>query len=204
MKALIQHLVREHLPQIAAQSLLDCHVKGLNSIMFIDTPEQRVRLFVATKQHELHQNNPLTLGSLAAHSHHCSLTLHCIHGCFRNLQYEETLDGSGKYLPYTYQSQLLHGQGRFERFEQGYPVQFKADHFVRADDWLVLPADFIHSVHVAKDKTAAWFVYEGKEDAGYTGISYSDQPLQRVSFDGLYSKMSKQQVLDLLRLVGLL
>jgi hypothetical protein len=202
MKTLVTHLVREHLAEIANKSLLDCHVRGLHSIMLLDTPEQRVRLFVATERHELWRNTAESLGSIAAHPHHCNITLHCIQGAFVNLEY--AISKTGKYLPYIYRSALLNGTGGFTKSQRNGPVALIGQRAVGVGDSLALPAYHIHSVSVPPGQRAAWFVYEGKEDAQYSSLSYSDQDLEQADFQGLYGKMDEQQVISLLVEVGLL
>lgn len=202
MKHLVSHLIREHLPQIAAQSLMNCHVRGLHSIMFLDTPEQRVRLFVTTEAHDLHQNWAGGLVSLAAHPHHCSLTLHCVHGMFENLAFH--LEEGCRFKAFRYSSALVHGKGGFVREDQAMPARYTGSEWVGRGDSIHLPASLIHSVRVPKNMVAAWFVYEGKEDAGYSSLSYSDQDLEKADFSGLYGPMSEETVLELLAMVGLL
>lgn len=202
MKAIVQHFVRENLPLLAAQSLSDCHVRGLHSVMFVNTPEQRIRLFVATRYHELHLNTTNTLRTLAAHPHHCNITLECVKGDLFNYTYEP--DAEGKYKPFQYESGILNEEGKFTRAPEAMPVRFLRSACVREGERLVLPAQTIHSVHVNKDKVTAWFVYEGREDPNYTSLSYSDQPLQRTVFGGLYGKMTEEHVLQTLELADLL
>lgn len=206
MKALIQHLIRESLPAIAAASFLNCHVPGLHSIMFVDEPEQRIRLFIATAEHQLHLNTMQTLGSLAAHPHHCNITLHCIKGELANLKYEvgpATTWPGVDYVAYTYQSAILMGHGSFVRADAP-SVAFHSFSRVLAGDSLALPAHVVHSVQVAQGHEAAWFVYEGREDADYSSLSFSNQPLENASFEGLYQPMDEANVLALLRSVDLL
>ena len=206
MKALIQHLIRGHLPEIAAQSLLDCHVRGLHSIMFLDTPEQRVRLFVATEHHELWKNTARALGSLAAHPHHCAITLHCVKGHMVNLEYAIVEPGEGgPFKPYRYTSGLLNGQqAGFKRAEGRGDAVFNDARMLGEGNAIYLSANLIHSVQLEKGRVTAWFVYEGKEDPLYSSLSYSDQNLEQADFEGLYGKMDEAQVLGLLQMVGLL
>lgn len=202
MKALISHLIREHLPQIAAQSLMNCHVRGLHSIMFLNTPEQRIRLYIATPEHELWKNNIDTLGSLAAHPHHCNITIHCIKGAVVNLEYRP--DKNGKYLAFRYMSAITMGEGAFHARPWFSPVSYSQMRAIGEGKSLELPANLIHSVSALPGCLTAWFVYEGREDKNYTSLSYSNQPLEETSFDGLYGKISEQEVVGLLEQVGLL
>lgn len=202
MRDFIQHLVHENLTEIAAKSLLDCHVRGLHSIMLLDSPEQRVRLFVATERHELYKNSSTSLGSLAAHAHHCNLTLHCVRGMFKQIEYYQNLRGSFK--AYRYQSALLTGVGGFKREHDGAAVSLNRAYWVRAGESIRLPASLVHSVYVPAHTPAAWLVYEGKEDPSYASLSYSDQDLEQAKFQGLYGKMTEAQVISLLQFADLL
>jgi hypothetical protein len=206
MQALINHLVHEHLAEIAAKSLLDCHVRGIHSIMLLDTPEQRVRLFVATEEHELWRNSARSLGSLAAHPHHCAVTLHCVKGHMVNLEYAVVEPGAeGPYKPYRYTSGILNEkQGGFVRAQGRGDAVFNDARMLGEGTAIYLSANLIHSVQLEKGRATAWFVYEGKEDPGYSSLSYSDQDLEAADFEGLYGKMSEAQVLSLLQLAGLL
>lgn len=202
MKALIKHLVHEHLTEIAAKSFLDCHVRGVHSLMLLDTPEHRVRLFVATRYHELWRNNSLTLRALAAHPHHCNITLHCVKGEFFNFNYD--LAAHGTFDAYRYQSGILHGMGGFVPAPEELPAVFVSSQRVQEGEAIALPASTIHSVAIKQHQPAAWFVYEGKEDSEYSSLSYSDQPLERTVFGDLYGKVTEAHVIELLEFAGLL
>lgn len=206
MKHFVQHMIRQHLDEIASKSLYNCHVPGLASILFVDAPEQRIRLFIATRQHELWRNNPTTLGSLAAHAHHCDITLECVFGRFANLSYaayEAGPETGGPFHAYHYTSGIFNPRGKFEASHLP-GVAYRDYDYVHAGESLALPAHQIHSVQVNKGVVAAWFVYEGKEDAGYESLSYSDQNLALTSFDNLYRPMNTVQVVELLETVNLL
>lgn len=201
MKHLIKHLVHEHLPEIAAKSLLNCHVQGLHSIMLIDTPERRVRLFITDETHQLHLNTCNNLGSLAAHAHHCNITLHMVQGAMVNLEY--ILHPRGDLQAYYYTSGILNEQGSFDQAEVC-PALFEDARMLEAGMSLHLPAHLIHSVQVNEGMVAAWFVYEGAKDPAYQSYSYSNNNLEQSSFAHLYKPMSEERVVSLLKSVNLL
>lgn len=201
MKHLIKHLVHEHLLGIAAKSLLNCHVHGLHSIMLIDTPEKRVRLFVTDASHRLHLNTGPQLGSLAAHAHHCNITLHMVKGTMSNLEYR--LRDAARFQPYFYVSGILNNEGSFHA-RHGQAAYYYDSQLVDEGESLFLPAHFIHSVFVPEGAVAAWFVYEGAKDPNYLSYSYSDQNLELTPFEGLYQPMTQDDVLLLLRSANLI
>lgn len=46
-KNIVQHFLTHHLDLMLAKSLRDCHARGVDSILFDDTPQARIRLFIA-------------------------------------------------------------------------------------------------------------------------------------------------------------
>jgi hypothetical protein len=203
LKHLVNHLVAEHFPEIVGQSYLNCHAQGLHSIMFLDTPEHRVRLFVTTPDHTLYKNtgNPKQKLSLAAHPHHCNLTIEVIKGIFHNITYEPKEGGELK--PFYYISGIHNAQGGFVARHDRPGATFVGSTHVQPGESLVLPAHALHSVLVPKGQVAAWFVYEGREDNNYLSYSYANHDLEQFSFDGLYQRPTAAQVMELLQSAGI-
>lgn len=71
-----------NLEWIAARSLRNCHCPGVDSILFNDKPEQRVRVFVAQENHQLWRNQFPFQHKMAVglHPHHCNVELRPIFG----------------------------------------------------------------------------------------------------------------------------
>ena len=203
MKHLVKHLREHHAHEIMSKSYRNCHVRGLDSILLLDSPEHRIRLFVARPEHELWKNTPRTLGSLAAHPHHCDITIEMTHGTLTNYTYRK--QENGRFVGYSYRSAILDGAGSFRYHHLVLPVAFEGatTHDPRCQP-LVLAAHTIHSVQVAKGRSAAWFVYEGHEDQHYAALSYSDQNLEQTSFEGLYESMTLAQIMEALELAQVL
>lgn len=89
MKDLIQHLWSENREEIVERSLRNCHAHNLDSIMLLDTPGRRIRLFVAHPGHDLWRNKPDEFKrgeklSIAFHAHHCNITIKVITGALGN------------------------------------------------------------------------------------------------------------------------
>jgi hypothetical protein len=201
MKILVQGLVQNNLAEIVANSYLNCHVRGMHSIVLYTSPGDSLRLFVATPDHELHLNRRTSLGSLAAHAHHCDVTLQCNTGFFVNLDY--ALDRYiGEFKPFQYQSHIHTGKGGFISVKgaSAYPTDHK---LVKAGETLALKARDIHSVSVVRGQGASWFVREDAEDPGYVPLAYSTQDLTQSKWEGLYQRPTAEQVLELLQSVGL-
>ena len=74
---MIEAFLKHHLDRLRYEprinALKDCHVRGLDSIMF----DGGVRMFYAHRDHELHLNDPrfdvqMPAQTLALHSHRCN------------------------------------------------------------------------------------------------------------------------------------
>ena len=83
MKTFIQHYIKTHKDLILEKSIIDCHCKGVHSLLFVDSPEHTIRMYYAEKGSDLKFNFPEYYQgkqSIAFHPHHCSLTLHVLAG----------------------------------------------------------------------------------------------------------------------------
>ena len=69
-------------------------------------------------------------------------------------------------------------------------------------DYAYMDADEIHTIYVPKDEEAAWLVFEGKEDANYKPLVYSNHDLSNFNFDALYKKPTKDELRHLLWAIG--
>lgn len=206
MKALVKHLIKEHLDRIVDQSLLDCHVLGLHSIMLLDSPEQRIRLFYADHDHQLWKNqldDLTTKMSVAAHGHHCNVTLLGNTGHILNYTIRSTPNGSLRLNEFKYVSQISNGQGRFKPTGNTKCFSGKRE-LVSRDDSLYLGSDTIHTVWVRKGETASWFVLEGKENPTPPTLTYSNASLENFDWEQLYNKPTRGEVIHILEKAELL
>lgn len=99
-------LIQENtLPEIAQQSLRNCHAMGLDSVMFDNTPGARFRAFIAHPWHEMYHNWNGGKLSVAVHQHHCDVELLPIFGSVWNMR---PLERRTDYVfsPFTYTSQI--------------------------------------------------------------------------------------------------
>ncbi len=214
MNPVVRHFWKNNREQVLSSSFLDCHVKGLHSIMLLNEPSKIVRLFVCTDDHMMWKNDlrgdrdgfrdPLSLG---VHAHHCDLTLEAVRGCFYNITADPY--GPATLEAFKYQSAILDGKCGFEKLNQHanftldwdcYDANLKGD---RKD--VTMPARQLHTVHVTRGEPAAWLVYEGAEDPDYKPITYSNWDLAGSQSDpGFYQKATAVEIQDLLESVDLI
>ena len=186
-------------------ALLNCHVRGMHSIVLNDDAIGRQRMFVATPGHELHKNFMLNFGtiskdqSLAFHAHHCDITLIPIFGNIVNMT---PYFGSLRSMK---QEPWLCGQFKYDSAINGKSGGLKATGKGRAlrDIWerkvtspLMLKADEYHTIAVPEGESAAWLVFEGYEDNDYKPECYTFNPV----FDPAqyYQPMQSQQIASML------
>lgn len=217
-KAILNNLLEKNRPTMVASSLVNCHARGVDSIMVYDKPGMGIRLFVANKNHELWKNKltgswrdkkfarPM---SVAFHPHHCNITLRVIFGNMTNVTVKKRGMRGTKPPPHqTYSRSTIElaefeyqtpiGSGQKGSFYRNHPVWVEAwsigekrlgDAF--RDKELKMNADCIHSVHVAKGKECAWFVFEGASDKNYKPLCYSNDELENFDWNGMYQKMDE-------------
>lgn len=207
MKQLIKHLLRDNIQEIKARSLLNCHVKGLHSIMLSEAPGKTIRLYVTTPDHELYRNYE-EAETLAYHPHHSNITLHSVYGDVTDINMKvvnDISDNSTKlFNRWLYNSQIISET----------PVGFVLD----GEDVLVphtttkiitgnsvfLNAQDIHTVACRENSVNAWMVYEGKESPNYKPYAWSNQDLSTIECKNLYQKPKEEQILELLSSVNLI
>lgn len=201
MKGLIAHLLRENREQVLERSLLNCHVKGVHSIMLMEAPEKTIRLYYAEKDCDLWLNARFYLDSrqpLAFHPHHCNLTIECIKGTVFNwrVKTEKGLYSGDPIVvdKYKYNSEITHGKIGFSFIEETAIYGVDVD-MLEVGDFVCMDANEIHTVYTLKNSVAAWLVYEGKEDKQYESVCYSkNMELEKNDFSGLYQKMDSDSL----------
>lgn len=215
-KAILNNLLEQNRQTMVARSLRNCHARGLDSIMVYDKPGMRIRIFVATPDHELWKNR---LGgiwndkkfkktmSVAMHPHHCDLTLRVIFGNLANFEIakgnvqlpQQNTSSYHNFIDlkeYEYVSPISTGEkGEFICLRDVQVPSYSIRQTKIGDSFasreLEMKADEIHTVAIAKGKPCAWFVFEGDSDPNYKPVCYSNDDLESFSFDGLYEPMSE-------------
>lgn len=198
---IVRHFLHVNKQLIVNKSLANCHVEGVNSILFDDTPENRIRLFIARKNHTLWKNTPSSRElSVALHTHHCNLTLEIVLGYTTNWTTEHGYLVTRPLQPYKYESNILTGKSSFVPKDE--PTIFTLNGYPSDENPILeLPAQRLHTVNVGKDEEAAWFVYEGKEDPSYSPTCYSNADLTKFDDSNLYKKMTYEQIIENLTLI---
>jgi hypothetical protein len=194
---IVQHFLSKNFDLILKKSLINCHVHGVDSILFDDTPEARVRMFVAQTHHELWRNDffgklPMTT---AFHTHHCDVVLEAVTGyTFSNILVSRKESKSDeqcfvrKFNAFEYQSQISAGACRF--ISKGIsPLVFVKQQEIATS--IALKASDLHSIFVEQGKFTAWVVYEGKEDKRYDPTCFTNANLSDFDASNLYKPMNK-------------
>jgi hypothetical protein len=192
------------LPWIAKHSLINCHVRGVDSVMFDDTPNKRIRVFIAHPEHELWLNKTPFQAELSAalHPHHCNVTLSIHSGEVYNilgLPYDFVGDAGYncfvKLQEFTFKSQITTNQGSF--VSTGKSQCFSCYGRLMTEP-VHMKASDIHTMYSPKGTSSSWFVDEHEEDPGYKNVAYSNWNLEKFSFDDFYKPMSEDHLRNLL------
>lgn len=180
--------------------LKHCHVHGMWSIVLHDEKENRIRIFFADTKHKLHLNtkqfeNPMTL---AIHPHHCNVVLYPLFGNIHNITFTES---QTKFFPdqinllkLKYTSAILNTTPSID------VVGKQSLYYDRNGDYKMygpinMYAKELHTIWVPETYTAAWIVFEGKEDDTYENVMYSNNP--NFIFDDHYDKnFSHSELVD--------
>ncbi len=204
MKQLIKHLLNENLDYILNKSLVNCHVKGLHSLVFTEKP--LIRLFITDINHEMWKNtesNNFQDLSVGIHNHHCNLTLECIYGRFVNYQFINPVSGGYLFQKWQYQSAINSKECKF--LLNGY--ENLALHITQSgigSHSIHLNSNDLHTIWVQKGQKCAWFVYEGQENPNYTPLCYSNNDLTNFDSSELYKPMDRDFLMYLLKSINLL
>jgi hypothetical protein len=196
----INHLLRHHAERaargVAYNAISHCHVKGLHSVMLHDEPENRIRMFYASYDHELHHNLHLgTEQSLAIHAHHCDVRFIGIHGSVTNRVFKVLAAPEGS----------LHEMEYVSAITSGGPGSLTPTGVKGVGIWVrnenintnpALRAEELHTIWVPKGETASWLVIEGQEDPDYDPRCWTQNP--KPSLEGLYQPMTQVTVANIL------
>lgn len=173
--ALLRHHIERMHYGAKYSALVNCHVRGLTSIVLHDEPENRVRLFIADGHHQLWRSDLPAAGpmSLAVHPHHCDVRFVGLLGNVENLVCATTPNPTGDWTEFEYRSAITQGTGSFTRTGNE-----RADmHLLKRErmaDCPTLRANQLHTVFVSRGFPAAWLVIEGREDPKYSGLCWSN------------------------------
>lgn len=213
MEDLIQHLWLNNREEIVSNSIKNCHVGGLDSIMLLKSPGKSIRLYVAKEGSELH-NEFFILSNLplAFHPHHCNLTIKVIKGELTNIEIaEHAREKSILFNKYEFSSEISGNGLGFKQAGQTYFSGIRTN-IMREGDVEFMRANQIHTVFIDKhrqeegDADVAWLVFEGMEDKDYKSVCYSkakDLHLLKKQ-EWMYNKMEDEEVESILENLNLI
>lgn len=184
LKSFLQHHLDRALDGQVRNVLMDCHVKGVCSMVLHDEPGNRVRMFFASKDHNLAANSLLNSQpmTIAAHPHHSDVTFVGIFGSTYNHIVRMVPHAYGTHTKCIYHSGVV-GRGCLEPTDEKFLLQWeRTTEFCSAGE--SLRAAEVHTLSVDAGKDSAWLVLEGRPDPGYRSVCYTNN----TEFDptGLY------------------
>lgn len=172
---LFHHLERARRGEITS-AFANCHCKGLFSIMLHDEPGNRVRMFIASTEHELITADGRP--SLAVHPHRTDICLTRIYGqvtnhVLRPVRYDASHLGGQIYKECSYSSGIDEESALTETGTLGRLVEVLRD---VVGDCTSLRAEALHTVTVERGRSAAWLVFEGAPNKTYKPYCWSLAP----------------------------
>lgn len=211
MKNLITHLLQTNMEEIVKSSYINCHVHGLHSIMIVDKPGSRVRMYVAESGCALKDCTPdkIKFGGklpLGFHAHHCALTFEIVKGVLNNwIVFPSSFGGNYKgFNSYRFKSPILEETGGFDLV--GKDLFMITDKVERLYEGHItrMEADQIHTVSIDETKITSWIVYEGKENPDFQNLTFSNIDLLNGHFEGLYIKPDADDIMRIIKMSGIL
>ena len=153
---IVQHLAATARQEDLNQSLRNCHVLGLHSIVLRNFGGRLTRAFFTSSNHEMHLNlDPSLWLSLGIHNHLYNLDITTISGTPYNVSFEET-EGDYNVDQYTYQSKIAGGRGA--AYNKAACLEMSG---ITLIDKLHIPHEALHTVFVPRGQMACWLVQEG-------------------------------------------
>lgn len=199
---IVRHFLSTNLETMLAKSVINCHVAGLDSVVFDIEPGRVTRLFIAQTNHELWDyDTKKAIFPISFHGHHCDLTLIPVAGYFQNIVASPCAKSpysSGPrpstYNKFIYKSKLAGKDGGFHKVgNQALHISSLIWYSANGiSNYLELKAQDLHTITVQRNTMAAWMVYEGKEDSDYQPYCYSQYDLSLLKPTGLYQPMTKE------------
>jgi len=191
MKNYIKHCLNDHKEDILKNSLKNCHVKWLHSIMFTNA-WQKIRMFYTTSDHQLwyEQGDGLEEQSkkLWIHPHHCNITLASVIGSLYNLQAIESINWEIQLDRYKFQSHINSGNGWFELLKKNILLKTSKILEIAENTSHFMNAQQMHTVGVLPWQQVAWFVFEWEENKKHDEYCYSSEDLTQWSPEWLYQR----------------
>jgi hypothetical protein len=207
MIPLIKHALEFNQEEMVANTIFNCHVKGLHSIMLSKSDGRTMRMYIAERNHELYKNSAATwyLGNmtLGFHPHEYALTLVGLLGVVTNWRVELNKYPVGfKANRFHYSSKLRGEEPGFERMGEAHLLTEGLD-ILRKDDVTHMRPEQLHTVYVDKGQVGAWLILEHGRDEGYDSILYSNQEEIRLEEEMYQRAHNLQQIYNVIYSSGL-
>ena len=185
--------------------VMDCHVKGLHSIVAKELPGGRLlRIYVATSGNQLFKNSPESRLPMAVgfHNHRYDIGLQVLVGRLTNHVVSEC---GGELLPmdyrlYGYQTGLKDGVLGRPKIELRGAISIRRGRAeeLREGQFAELQAREIHTISTAENEFVAWAVLEGPKDEAFKAKLITNAQLDDSVTEGLYQPASNEEVDSLL------
>ncbi len=181
---MLRPFIRYHIARARAglltNTIRNCHVVGMHSIMLHEEPGNRIRMFYADYNHPLARNCYANLAAvpmtLAAHAHHCDVTLIKVFGEVYNIKVKPVPDVAGDFVRCEYRSAITTGRGSMQATEERFKFVYNNMEII-SPNGVEMSAKDVHTVSVPLGKEAAWLVIEGKEDPTYKSECWTNNPV---------------------------
>ena len=208
MKDFIQHIVKENLTQIAADSYFNYGVRGLHMIKLVDTPTKGLRLFIAESNNMMQHSMPLhySNGITYPFQHYQrNFKTKCIQGYVSVWTVEESNDQIALLTNEYKLTENEDGDYVYVMNRQHVGLQTKTVYNLQPGQTVNLSGNALYNFGTRFGAQSAWFVYEGRENkTDYVFYTNKDNLTADDGFPGMYSKVTAKDVVALLSSVGLI
>lgn len=208
MKDFIQHIVKENLAQIAADSYFNYGVRGLHMINLIDTPTKGLRLFIAESNNMMQHSMPLNYSNGITYpfqNYQRNFKTQCIQGYVSIWTVEESNDQIALLTNEYKLAENEDGDYVYVMNRQHVGLQTKTVYNLQPGQAVSLSGNELYNFGTRFGAQSAWFVYEGRENkTDYVFYTNKDNLSADDGFPGMYSKVSAKDVVALLSSVGLI
>lgn len=174
MVTTILRMLEEAKDEDLMMSRMNCHIKGLHSIVLKNDSGKLTRLFITTPKHQMWKNSDIDLVlNLGVHNHRYDLTLTSVHGEAKNIVYLQAVEKYGV-------------KTKVYRFKDKDDVTFLGYDWIREYSSnpitrIYMHKTELHTVLVQKGETASWLVEEGEEVKDYT-LLYTNKEVKCSQF----------------------
>lgn len=201
-----KRLIQNQVAEITKRSFLDAHAIGLHSLMLVDNPEGRVRMFYAATNHTLWCNDPSNLDmpfSIGFHSHNRHIQLVALKGVMTNwvimpVTYKNEVKNTMNLSMFEYNSKIVTNDVcRFSHIVGNCRFITKRLTCFSKPSVITLNGNDLHTVYVPRGRDAAWLVIEGEVNETYQSVCYSNRRLDKCDFSHLYRRPTQSDILHI-------